>query len=101
MKNIVIAGVAIVGVYLLFAVLSSSSSNTTTADYDNYEDRVYELSDCLDEYKDAVVEYKRAIDDAQSILGSYGDGDDYYDLVSAVEEGYSAVDIGDIEPYCE
>lgn len=96
MKNILITIAVIFGVYLLFA---NFDNNGRISSADN--DRISELESCLDEYKSALSEYKWAVDEAHSNLSYWSEGDDYNDLISAIQEATNTLDIGDRTPSCD
>ncbi len=85
---------AVIGVVIVILLLSGGTQNS------DQEDRIYELESCIEEYQSAISEYKYAVDEAHSNLSYWGEGDDYYDLVNAIDEAESNLDIGDVEPTC-
>lgn len=97
MKNIVITIIVIGAVFFLITILDNNGMNYSSAD----EDRIYELENCLDEFKSAHSEYNRAMNDALGALEYANEGDDYYDLISAIDSARDLLDVGDNTPNCD
>lgn len=81
-----------------------SDKSTTAQSYDEEygEDAYLELQSCLEEWKDAHQELKYANEEAYANLNGWGEGDEYYDLIDAMDEAKSTLENpGDNTPYCD
>jgi hypothetical protein len=112
MKNLVKTTIVILcGFFLVGFLIGAGDSNrsTTAQSYDenydyaeNYEDEYNELQSCLEEWKEAHSEYQAIIDEAHSNLDGWGEGDEYEDLITAMDEAkYTLDSAGDNTPYCD